>query len=632
MRMILLFFVFIVCNVGFSQTTLNYSSFTLSDSLKKDADAVYQLEEMEVTVQSASKMKIRSHTVVTILTKNGLKHSTVRIGVDKLYKLEEVKIKVYNDLGIEINKYNKKDFKLEGSFDGISLATDDKVYELDFPVPALPCTIETEYELNCSGFIDIPAWYFGSSTESFKTSRFIVKTAIPVSYKVYNSNIKPQQTKEAEYDVFQWELKTQPVPKKETGSYGSVVTMPWVDVSPSQFDYDSYKGSLSSWKEFGKWAYPFYEETDPFSGERVDFFKNLIKPAKNEKEKIAILYHYLQQETRYVSIQFGIGGHKPFPVAFTEKKKYGDCKGLTHYMKNMLMAVGIKSYAALINAGPNEFPVDPFFASNHFNHVILSVPVQNDTVWLECTGKQTLPGVLGTFTENRNALLLTENGGLLVKTPASNSKNNQWIANSNIKLFEDGSAIIDSRIFVSGEFWDYIHHYTESKSKDEIKKAFVDLFNYKAPDEYEFLLLNDSADGHHFQLKLSYNQLYDFKAGAKQFFPLRHYKLNDETIKPAESRTFDYLFDFPYIKKETTTIQLPVEYKKEGIPATKEIKNDFVLYKNDVQLNETNRELKITTELVLNKHIIPANQYNIVANSFEAIKKDEGQKIILKRE
>jgi hypothetical protein len=34
----------------------------------------------------------------------------------------------------------------------------------------------------------------------------------------------------------------------------------------------------------------------------------------------------------------------------------------------------------------------------------------------------------------------------------------------------------------------------------------------------------------------------------------------------------------------------------------------------------------------LNKHIIPAKQYNIVANSFEAIKKDEGQKIILKRE
>ena len=86
-----------------SQSLLNYSSITLPDSLKKDADAVYHLEESEIDIESPSKMTIRSHNIVTVLTKAGLRHSVVRIGVDKFRKLEEITIKVYNELGIEIS-------------------------------------------------------------------------------------------------------------------------------------------------------------------------------------------------------------------------------------------------------------------------------------------------------------------------------------------------------------------------------------------------------------------------------------------------------------------------------------------------------------------------------------------------
>ncbi len=617
---------------GFAQDLFTYSSLTIPDSLKKDADAVYHLEEMEISIQSSSRMSIRSHTIVTLLNNKGEHHSHVRIGVDKFNKLDEISIKVYNSMGLEVKRYKKKDLNLEGAYDGITLATDDKYYELEFPVPDLPCTIETEYKLDLTGYIDIPTWTFGSTTESFKTSRFIVKSKIPINYKIYNSQIKPVVTDEDGTTVYKWELNNCPVPIKEKRSYGSKVSLPWVDVSPTDFSYDGYQGSLTNWKEFGKWNYPFYEEVNPFAQERIDFFKNLIQPAATEKEKIAILYKYLQKETRYVGIQFGIGGFKPFPVAFAEKKKYGDCKGLTHYMKNILGAVGIKAYAALINSGVNEYPVDPAFASSKFNHVILCVPVEKDTVWLECTGKQTLPGVLGNSTENRNALLITENGGVLVNTPTSKSSNNQWLAKTNVQLFDDGGALTNSRIFVSGEFWDYIYAYTESKSKDEIKKALVYAFGYKTPDDLELKILGDSADGHIVQLKLAYSQLYDFKTGAKHFFPLHQYKLNDETIKPAETRKYDYLFDYPYIKTDSTIYSLTVNFKKENLPAGKEIKNEFVQYKNEVQINEETLELKVITQLTLNKHIIPAKQFNEVANSFEAIKKDEGQKIVLKKE
>jgi hypothetical protein len=614
-----------------SQSILNYSSLTIPDSLKKGADAVYHLKENVIEILSPSKMTYRSHSIVTVLTKAGLRHSVVRIPVDKLMKLEEVSIKVYNDLGMEISRFKKKDFKLEGAYDGVTLATDDKIYELDFPVPGTPCTIETEFELNMSGFIDIPSWYFGGTTESFKKSRFVVKSVIPVKYKTYNFSNQPVVTTEDKKTVYTWELTNKPLPQTETGSYGSRVSLPMVDVSPAQFNYDGYPGSLENWKEFGKWTYPFYEEENPFKAERIDFFKSLIKDATTEQEKIAILYRYLQKETRYVSIQFGIGGFKPFPVSFAEQKKYGDCKGLTHYMKNILNAVGIKAYAALINAGTNQYPVDPDFASNIFNHVILCVPLKNDSVWLECTGKQNPPGILGTFTENRNALLLTENGGVIAKTPRSASTLNQWRSTTQAELYDDGSAILTSRVYVTGELWEIVNEYLNGQTKEQVKNALVNAFGYKTPDDLEVKILADSADGHLVNIRLAYTQFFDFKAGSKHFYPQRQYKLNDETIKPAETRQFDFLFEYPYLKTDKVIYKLPAGFTKESLPPATDIKNDYVRYNSKIDLKEEINELHITTELQLYKHIVPPSKFKEVAESFEAIKKDESQKLVLRK-
>ena len=301
-------------------------------------------------------------------------------------------------------------------------------------------------------------------------------------------------------------------------------------------------------------------------------------------------------------------------------------------MKNMLNAVGIKAYAALINAGTNEFPVDPTFASSIFNHVILCVPLKNDSVWLECTSKQTLPGVLGTFTENRNALLLTENGGVIAKTPRSKSTLNQWRATTNAELFDDGSAVLLSRVYVTVELWEAVNAYFDGQNKEQVKKALVNAFGYKTPDDLEVKILADSADGHLVDIKLAYSQFFDFKAGSKYFYPQRQYKLNDETIKPAESRQFDFLFDYPYLKTDNITYKLPAGFARESIPATKEVVNDYVRYKNTINVKEDSNELHVITELQLHKHIIPPSKFNEVAESFELIKKDELQKLVLKKQ
>ena len=156
---------------------------------------------------------------------------------------------------------------------------------------------------------------------------------------------------------------------------------------------------------------------------------------------------------------------------------------------------------AIINAQYNEEPVDPAFPANNFNHVILCVPGQKDSIWLECTSNTASFAELGTFTENRNALLITENGGVLVPTPKSRSAANTASTKTVITIAGDFSAESETRIETTGSFRENIDDVLKEK-KDRQKEVVVYAMGFKQPDD--FVLTKDDPA---VQLKMVYLSL-----------------------------------------------------------------------------------------------------------------------------
>lgn len=614
-------------------SALNYSIFTVPDSLKKDAAAVYRLEEGILDVQSPSKYVVTYHYIVTLLNKDAAHHLRQRFYFDKVNKIENVEIKLFDAAGTEVKRYRKKDFEIINYHDNVSMIVDDKVMKLDIPPIAYPFTLEFTSQTSNSSYIELPDWRPGSIGEAVQSGRFAVRVPkqLDIQYKSWLIP-RPYITVTDNIKTYQWEIKNRMASKVEAGGYEARFRVPHVQIVPAHFEYEGLKGQLNSWENLGKWMYPLYEDAKAFSPFRQEAIKALVKDCTSDREKIKALYEHLQKNMRYVSIQLGIGGFKPFPVSFVDDKKYGDCKALTNYMRYMLKTVGINAWPALINAGAASMPVDPSFPADVFNHVILCVPTGKDSVWLECTSNSLATGLLGTFTENKYALLLTDQGGKLVPTPKSNSKDNRQVTTTTIHLNTEGGATVTSNIYCTGECWDNTFYYIFQENKDELRNYFVKRLQYKSPDVFELGQPADSSEGTRFQLKADYEQLYDFKAGPKFFLMPRIHPVCLENVPLEKDRKDEYLFSFPYEKTDTTIFILPPGFQPDILSPVKTINSQYGRYRQEMSYDAEKRTLKVIASLSLRYHIIPPADYAGVAEFFHDVNKHESEKLVLKTE
>jgi hypothetical protein len=541
-------------------------------------------------------------------------------------------VSLYNNAGLPVQKWRKKDFQVQSAYDGMSLATDDKTMQLTVSAPGYPCTIEKRYTISTSGYIDLPNAYINNHSNTVETFRYVVKAPelLDIRYQVYNTDLKPSITTTAGIKVYTWEARNMGVQKIEADSYNSYTFLPQIKVSPNSFEYDGYKGSFKSWNEFGKWNYALYEDKKPFSNQRVAEINSLTSGTTDVAGKVAALYDYLKKNMRYVSIQFGIGGFKPLAVRFVDEKKYGDCKALTNYMRYMLAVAGIRSYPALINAQYNNKPVDPEFPETVFNHVILCVPNGRDSIWLECTSNSSPAGFLGSSTENKNALLLTETGGFLVKTPKSDFSKSTFAAATDIYIDEEGSAKATIKLSGSGSFNTYLDDASNVEESRQ-NQYLVEYLGYKQPDAFQLLHTNSKSGYFTGTLHTEYEKFAAFKAGAKLFFPLGTHTLCTEKLEITANRKTAYLFHFPYTKLDTAVFHLPAGASVHTLPKEKTLDNEWLHYSRQIRHDAPAGTVTVIRKLVLKTYLVLPVAYKTVAEGFQEISQLENDKLIIEK-
>src|SRR5690606_9216029 len=99
------------------------------------------------------------------------------------------------------------------------------------------------------------------------------------------------------------------------------------------FDLMGHVGNLSSWADFGQFYYELNKDRDSLPENIVEQVRTLIAEDTTVFQTVQTLYHFMQTHTRYVGNQYGLSGWQTFRASEVCAKGYGDCKGLTNYLK-----------------------------------------------------------------------------------------------------------------------------------------------------------------------------------------------------------------------------------------------------------------------------------------------------------
>ncbi|MDB5091760.1 MAG: Transglutaminase-like enzyme putative cysteine protease [Mucilaginibacter sp.] len=609
----------------------SYIAANIPDSLKEDANSVVRYSMHDVVVKGPGHSVEKIHTIVTILNEKANHEAAISLPYNRKFStVSSFEMIIYDAAGKQLKKYRKGDMYEHAAEDNATLVTDDRLMLIGHTVASYPTTVEMIYEIDNSSLIDIDNWRIQRLEQSVQNSYYhiTVSNAAGFRYLNKNINIKPQKTTADGTDSYTWQVSNLKGFKLEEGAEDWRV-LPEIDFTSNTFEFYGIKGDFSSWKSFGNWIKALNADVCSLTPVREAEIRKMTDTIKTDKAKARFLYNYLQQNMRYVSIQLGIGGLKPFPATFVDQKKYGDCKALSNYMVALLKAVNIPAHYTVINAGANEEPAEAAFPSDPFNHIIVCVPFKGDTTWLECTSNTQPFGKLGTFTENRNGLLITEDGGKLVKTPRSTMDDNRFSSEVHIALDADGGAKAKVKIWGTGEYrFEYFG--VESLKADEQKEFFQRVLNMKQPTVFEIKPSIDKDGVKELNMELEYDKFCDVAAGDKQFYRPKVFDLWGVTVPVLDKRKSDYYFEHPMQKSCMTIIDLPAGFEVETLPANQSLKFTYGTYEINYSYDAAKNQVTSKASFKLTNQVIPAAKYTELQQYMDAVVKAQNKKLVIK--
>ncbi|MDE3235783.1 MAG: DUF3857 domain-containing protein, partial [Bacteroidota bacterium] len=570
----------------------NYKASLIPDSLKEHANAVIRLYDEKLTIKSDNRAILKEHYVVTILNEDGEKFAAYDNNYDKLVSLNDISGSLYDAEGKKIKSIKKKDISDVSASDDETFLTDVREKHFQFYWRTYPYTVEFEDEQDFNGIFFLPHWApFESQKVSVQESNFIVETPSNYELRYKQFNYNGAAIINAGKTLYTWAIHNAKAYLFEPLQPDPNELLPSVYVAPVNFEIAGYKGSMDTWTDLGKFIVQLNKDRDVLPEQTRQFVHNLTDTLKTKDEKVKKLYEYLQKNTRYISVQLGIGSWQPFEAKYVDQRKYGDCKALSNYMVSLLKEAGIKANYVLINSGWAKRGLWEDFPAPYFNHVIVCVPNEKDSIWLECTSQTVSPGYMGTFTGDRKALLIDDDGGHIVSTPSYNAFDNLQLRKVNASIDESGNLNADVYTTFTGcqqELQHGLLHDVSEKERNEYLNNALNLPTYNV-DKIDYQELRGKLPSMKEYLKIQ-SPGYASVSGKRLFIQPNLFN-KEAKLENDKPRKFDVVFRNAFRDVDTITIKLPQGYTVEAKPKNVNIENKFGKYSIDYTILDASIEV-----------------------------------------
>ncbi len=499
------------------------------------------------------------------------------------------------------------------SDESVKLYYDTRAQQIFFPDIAPGDVLELAYRLDDIANDNLLSDYFGdleSIQGEMPKAHFEYVLSAPKGREIYSNkpSLGMQKIEELLADgtrIYRWKGNNIPKLVVEPGMPARSEVSPLLHVS-----------TYSDWDSVGKYYWGLVrEQLTPTSEIRQalrDITKN-ISP-NDKKEIIRAVYDFVVSKTRYVGLEFGIHGFKPYKVDKILARQFGDCKDKASLMYSLLQVAGIESRLVLLRMRRLGH-VEPQPASLAiFDHAILYIPEYD--LWLDGTAQRHGSSELPYQDRNALVLVIEPNGNSrLRKTPEGQPGSNRTRSEYQIELQSSGGARIEGRTNVSGlAAPEYRRTYAVESTRNKLfEQGWARVFPGIAVKEVTVSDLTQIEKDVELTYLMEVPQYADINEKKISFFPFGRKKTSYvETYAPLSNRKHDLVMRYPWTQQFQYVFQAPKSGSEKWVfqklPENTEETNVFGSYRIQYKIEED--KLKIEGEVIIARSRIPVEDYS----------------------
>ncbi|MBT8221475.1 MAG: transglutaminase domain-containing protein [Bacteroidia bacterium] len=501
--------------------------------------------------------------------------------------------------------------------------TDAKVAYFNLDFPDLGFQYSTEFKKRHHDIKFLSTAYLHSDLPcQSKTIEVVIPEWLNIEIKEMNfkgycisKNIKFDHSKKQK--TITYKINNIVARSKESNSPGPSYIYPHLLFLPKSYTISNKEINLfSSLQDLYNWYWSLIEDLEENPKIYSGLVQELIAQKNTELSKLKSIYNWVQDNIRYIAFEDGLAGFQPALSQDVFNNKYGDCKGMSNLLKQMLKLAGFDARLAWI--GTRDIAYDystPSLSSD--NHMICAVYIEDDLMFLDATEQFASLGEYAERIQDRQVLIENGSSYLLRSVPKRKIESNS--EDTQIEL-EINETYLEGRIThtFSGECKSSILYHINNTPYDSHRNLILSHINANDKNIYIQDLEHSNAKNKegdfsiNIDAKIS-NQISTFES--EKYFNLELF--GNELSLIDSNRESDLFIPFKSKKTKLIKLKIPEGYDLKHLPNDLQINSEFIQINTSYRLIE--RYIICHQKIIHPKAHIPLNafnQYNKYVNQY----------------
>ena len=505
-----------------------------------------------------------------------------------------------------------------------SVYTSARVFYVRFPRLNPGDVVELQYRVEDIAPRNVFADYFGEvvymqSAEPIARSEYVLITP---KARAFYFNRQPHvpglvQSKQEQGDTLIYKFLATNVPQ--------------IDSESAQPPYPEILGHVNvstfrTWEEMATWYWGLVKDQFIPDDEVRRRVEELAHGLTDDRAKAKAVYDYVVQKTRYVALEFGIMGFKPYRCSQIFARGFGDCKDKATLIVTMLKQLGIPATIVIVRTGMKGLVEDYPASLAPFDHAIAYVPSLD--LYLDGTAEYTGSTELPAMDRGAVALQINEGNAKLVHLPDPPPSDSVSSANVDAVVGADGGAQVEWQVAVNGvdaSRWRVSFH-ADATRKERVQNYLGNLlpgFQVTQLDAGNFedveKAVSMDVHGKTPQFARLENGTMSIPLGPAPYFV--------KEFAPISTRQLDLRFGAQTTSREEWTVHLPPGARVKSSPSPSQGSTPFGSF--NVEVEATTGMVRVKTTITKTRSRIAAADYPAFQSFCETVDKALGQRVIV---